>query len=102
MIADFIESFITSPTNCFPYLCPDPFNNPALPALTNPLYPPIPPVSPPANVNHGVVLVPYFVSMVSPSFCPPCAPANPAAVDVKAGTHPIVPADAIVAIAPTP
>ena len=63
-----------------------------LPALTNPLYPPIPPSNPPANANHGVVLVPYLVSIASPSFCPPYAPANPVAVVVIAGTHPIIPA----------
>jgi hypothetical protein len=34
--------------------------------------------------------------MASPSFCPPYAPAKPVAVDVKAGTHPIVPAEATV------
>ena len=92
----FIKSEATSPINCFPYICPDPFNNPALPALTNPLYPPMPPANPPTNANHGVVFVPYLLSITSPSFCPPYAPANPVAVDVNAGTHPIVPADAIV------
>jgi hypothetical protein len=93
---------MTSLPNCGPYhpvCCPVTIVFPrdggvyTLPTLTNPLYPPNPPSNPPAKVNQGVVFHPVLLSMYSPAFCPPYAPAYPVAVEVIAGIHPTVPAD---------